>query len=63
MQYMIYDPHFIPEAATPPTPEMMNEMGKFIGEAIQAGVLVSTGALQPKGTRLKLEKGKFTVTE
>ena len=63
MQYMIYDPHFIPEEAKPPTPEMMNEMGKFIGEAIQAGVLVSTGALQPKGTRLKLEKGKFTVTD
>jgi len=63
MQYLIYDPHFNPEAASPPTPEMMNEMGKLIGETIQSGVLVSTGALQPKGTRLKLEKGKFTVTD
>jgi len=41
----------------------MAEMGKFIGEAIQAGVVVTTGALQPKGTRLQLAGGKFTVTD
>lgn len=63
MQFMVYDPNFKPEEATPPTPEMMAEMGKFIQEAIQAGVLVATGALQPKGTRLRLSGGKFTVTD
>jgi hypothetical protein len=63
MQFMVYDPNFKPEEATPPTPEMMAEMGKFIQEAIQAGVLVATGALQPKGTRLRLSNGKFTVTD
>jgi len=63
MQFLIYDPNFNPEAATPPTPELMAEMGKFIGEAMQAGVLVSTGALQPKGKRLRLAGGKFTVTD
>ncbi len=63
MQFMVYDPNFKPEEAAPPTPEMMAEMGKFIQEAMQAGVLVATGALQPKGTRLKLSGGKFTVTD
>jgi hypothetical protein len=63
MQFMVYDPNFNPEEATPPTPEMMAEMGQFIGEAMQAGMLVATGALQPQGTRLKLANGKFTVTD
>ena len=63
MQYLVYDPHYNPEGATPPTPELMAEMGQFIGEAIKAGVLVTTGALAPKGTRLQLSGGKFTVTD
>jgi hypothetical protein len=63
MQFLVYDPNYSPEAAAPPTPELMAEMGKFIGEAMQAGVLVTTGALQPKGTRLRLSGGKFTVTD
>jgi hypothetical protein len=63
MQFLVYDPNYDPEAAAPPTPELMAEMGAFIGEAIQSGLLVATGALQPKGTRLRLSKGKFTVTD
>lgn len=63
MQYLVYDPHYNPEKAAPPTPEMMANMGNFIAEAQKAGVLVSTGALQPKGTRLNLAGGKFTVTD
>jgi hypothetical protein len=63
MQFLVYDPNYNPEAAAPPTPELMAEMGKFIGEAMQAGALVATGALQPKGTRLRLSGGKFTVTD
>ena len=66
MQFLAYDPHYdpdTPEAAVPPTPELMEEMGKFIGEAFQAGVLVTTGTLQRKGTRLRLSGGKFTVTD
>ncbi len=63
MQFLVYDPNFDPEAATPPTPELMAEMEKFVGEAMQAGVLVTTGALQAKGTRLRLSGGKFTVTD
>jgi hypothetical protein len=63
MQFMVYDPNFNPEEALPPTPELMAEMGKFIEEATKAGVVVATGALNPKGTRLKLSGGKFTVTD
>jgi len=63
MQFLVYDPNYDPEAAVPPTPELMAEMGKFVGEAMQSGALVTTGALQPKGTRLRLSGGKFTVTD
>jgi hypothetical protein len=63
MQYLVYDPNFDPQAATPPTQKLMEEMGKFIQEAVQAGVLVTTGALQPTGTRLRRSDGKFTVTD
>jgi hypothetical protein len=63
MQFLVYDPNPTPEQSAPPSPEFMAEMGKFVGEAIQAGVMVTTGALQPKGTRLRLSDGKFTVTD
>jgi hypothetical protein len=63
MQFLVYDPNYNPEAAPPPTPELMAEMGKFIQEATQAGAVVATGALQAKGTRLRLSGGKFTVTD
>lgn len=64
MQYMVYDPKHNPDnPGPPPSPEFMAEMGKFIGEAMQAGILVATGALPTKGTRLRREGGKFTVTD
>lgn len=64
MRFMVYDPNFDPNADTPqPTPETMEAMGAFIAEAMQAGVVVATGALLPTGTRLRLSDGKFTVTD
>ena len=63
MQFLVYDPNYKPEGAPPPTPDLIEGMGKFISEAFQAGVLVTTGALQEKGTRLHLSNGKFTVTD
>jgi hypothetical protein len=63
MQFLIYDTNQNPEAADPPSPELMIEMGAFIEEAIKAGVVVATGALQPKGTRLRLAGGQFTVSD
>jgi len=63
MQFLVYDPNPIPEGSAPPSPEMMAEMGRFIEEATKAGVVVATGALQPKGTRLRLSGGQFSVTD
>ena len=64
MRFMVYDPNFDPNANVPePTPEMMGAMGAFIAEAMQAGVVVATGALVPTGKRLRLSEGKFTVTD
>jgi hypothetical protein len=64
MQFLVYDPNWNPETpAPPPSPEFMAEMGQFIGEAMQAGKLVTTGTLPPKGTRLKQADGKFSVTD
>jgi len=63
MQFLVYDASPNPATSAPPAPEMMAEMGKFITEAIKAGVVVTTGALPPNGTRLQLTGGKFTVTD
>ncbi len=53
------------EAAVPPSPELMERMGNFIGEVMQAGVLAATDGLQPssKGKRVRLSKGKVTVAD
>lgn len=64
MQFLVYDPNFDPnKPGTEPTPAMMAQMGEFIGEAMQAGIIVTTGAGMPPGVRLKLADGKFSVTD
>jgi hypothetical protein len=53
------------EAGVPPSPELMQKMGKFIEEVMKAGVLRATDGLQPssKGKRVRLSKGKITVID
>lgn len=63
MQFLVYSTEKTRENTPPPTPEMMEEMGKFVGEAMMAGKLVTTGGLSPTGTRLQREGGKFSVTD
>ena len=63
MQFLIYDITPNADTNTPPSPELMAELGKFMEEATKAGVVVTTGGLSPKGTRLRLEGGSFTVTD
>ena len=66
MQFMVYDPNwdpYSPQAAVEPSAEFMAEMGAFISEAMEAGVVVATGALHGNSTRLRLADGKFTVTD
>src|SRR5260370_20593923 len=49
----------------PPTPELMEEMGKFVEEATKAGVLLATGGLAPysEATRGIRSGGEFTVVD
>lgn len=49
----------------PPTQQEMAEMGKLIGEAMQAGWLIATEGCLPSaaGARVRLSDGKFTVTD
>ena len=53
------------EAGAPPTKELLENMGRFIEEITNAGVLLATDGLQPssKGARVKLSEGKVTVTD
>lgn len=46
--------------------EQRVEMGKFMEEMTQSGVLLATGALLPpsaNGVRLSLSEGNFTITD
>src|SRR5260221_7090601 len=63
MQFFMYSTDPIPPDAPPPSPELMAEMGKLIQDSLKAGVLVTTGAAQAKGTRVTLSGGKYTVTD
>src|SRR4029077_18493738 len=60
---MLYKPGH--EATTPPSPEHMAEMGKFIEDMAKAGILLATDGLQSssKGARVRLTGGTFTVTD
>jgi hypothetical protein len=50
---------------TPPTPEMMAEMGQWVDEAMKAGWLIETGGFAPttQAVKVRLENGKFTTTD
>ena len=49
----------------PPSPELMQEMGKFVQEAFDAGVLIATGGMAPteQGVKIVNSGGKLTVTD
>ncbi|HWD54852.1 MAG TPA: YciI family protein [Acidimicrobiales bacterium] len=49
----------------PPRPELYEEMGKFVQEAISAGVIVATGGIAPtsEGVKITLEDGEFSVVD
>jgi hypothetical protein len=64
---MIYKPANLDklEGGVHPSQEEMAEMGKFIGELAQKGVLLATDGLMgtATGARVKLSQGKVTVTD
>ncbi len=49
----------------PPSPELFEEMGKFVEGAVNAGVIVATGGIAPtsEGTKITLKDGEFTVVD
>jgi hypothetical protein len=49
---------------TPPA-GLMEAMGKFVQKSLKEGILVDTGGLLPsdQGIRVRLAKGKITVTD
>ena len=49
----------------PPRPELFDEMGKFVEEAVTAGVIIATGGIAPTamGAKIALKDGEFTVTD
>lgn len=48
-----------------PPPALLEAMGKFVQESFRSGKVVDTGGLKPSSaaTRLRVEKGKLTVTD
>ena len=48
-----------------PSPELYEEMGKFVEEATKAGVIVATGGIAPTemGVKITLKDGQFTVVD
>ena len=59
----IYKPGKI--EGTPPTPEMMEKMGKFIEQSFKEGFLLSTEGCLPSalGARVRFAGGKYSVTD
>ena len=53
------------ESHEPPTAEEQAVMGKLIDDMAKAGVLLAVEGCQPssKGTRVRVDSGKFTVTD
>jgi hypothetical protein len=49
----------------PASPELYEEMGRFVEEAIKAGVIVATGGIAPTaaGAKISLKDGDYTVVD
>ena len=54
-----------PETTTPPSTQKMTDMGNLIQEMTDKGVLLATEGCLPSrtGARVRLAKGKITVTD
>ncbi|HEX6052128.1 MAG TPA: YciI family protein [Gemmatimonadaceae bacterium] len=54
-----------PETNTPPSPELVEKMGKLVEESMKAGELIATEGCLPSafGARVRLDRGNVTVTD
>lgn len=65
MKYLTFIRHSEKHRTAGPPPALMEAMGKFVQKSMQEGTLVDTGGLLPSkdGFRVRLERGKLTVTD
>jgi hypothetical protein len=63
MQFFVYFTRKEGESMSPPSPEGMAKMGKFMEESFKSGKIVATGQLPKNTIHITLEKGKFSVTD
>ena len=65
MKYLTFIRHPESYRESPPPAALMEEMGKFVEKSLKNGTLVDTGGLLPSkdGARVRLSKGKITVTD
>jgi hypothetical protein len=65
MKYLTFIRHPEKYRDSPPPAALMEAMGKFVDKSLKDGTLVDTGGLLPSkdGVRVRLAKGKITVTD
>src|SRR4051794_38026363 len=65
MKYLTFIRHSESYRQSPPPAALMEAMGKFVEKSRKEGTLVDTGGLLPskEGARVRLAKGKITVTD
>jgi len=65
MKYLTFIRHAESYRESRPPPALLEAMGKFVQKSLKDGTLVDTGGLLPTadGVRVRLTKGKITVTD
>ena len=63
MRYLLYTTGDDPQPSAPPSPQMMEELGKLTEDTKRSGVLLATGGLGAGITRIRNTSGKLTVTD
>ncbi|HEY2916171.1 MAG TPA: YciI family protein [Candidatus Limnocylindrales bacterium] len=63
MKFFMQTTPDVSQPPTPPSPELMAEMGQFIEDSFRNGTLVATGAMDPRTKRIEHRSGAFTITD
>jgi len=65
MKYLSFIRHPESYRQSPPPAALLEAMGKFVEKSLKDGTLVDTGGLLPSkdGARVRLARGKITVTD
>lgn len=63
MQFFIYFTRNENEPMSPPSPEGMAKMGKFMEESFKSGKIVATGQLPREVTEVELEEGEYSISD